>query len=64
MDKQNLNEDQSRSVDDQQANTPKSTDTVPNLPDECGDSLWDPVLVQHAADLLQVNKADIEKKRT
>jgi hypothetical protein len=50
MDKQNLNTD-----------TPKSTEAVPNLPDECGDSLWDAVLAQPAPDLLQIKKADREK---
>lgn len=44
-----------------EADKDKTIDAITNLPDECGDSLWDAVLAQKAPDLLQIKKSDMKK---
>lgn len=47
-----------------QSDPDKSLESIPNLPDECGDSLWDAVLTQQTPDLLQVKKSDMGDQDT
>ncbi|MET0463371.1 MAG: hypothetical protein ABW007_09455 [Chitinophagaceae bacterium] len=42
----------------QKAGLRQQVEPIPNLPDECGDSLWGPVLAQEEAKLLQLKKTD------
>ncbi|MCG2615185.1 hypothetical protein LZZ85_12870 [Terrimonas sp. NA20] len=61
MDKKDPNIDPVQHSDDgekQNAGLPEQVEPIPNFPDECGDSLWGPVLAQEEANLLHLKKAD------
>jgi hypothetical protein len=64
MDKQDLNaghEQHSGDNEKQQADLKDQVEPIPNLPDECGDSMWEPVLLQQAVNLLEGKNIDKSK---